>query len=64
MKMTYEIDKKDYYIIKRKQKKILLKDLAEYIGCSIAHVSRWENNLNNMVQEKEQKYFEYIDGKI
>ena len=56
--MTYEIDKKDYYIIKRKQKKILLKDLAEYIGCSIPHISQWENNKSNMVQEKEQKYFE------
>ena len=60
--MTYEIDKKDYYIIKRKQKKILLKDLAEYIGCSIPHISQWENNKSNMVQEKEQKYYEYIDN--
>ena len=63
MNMTYEINKKDYYIMLRKQKRILLKDIAKYVGCSIAHISRWENNLNIMVQEKEQKYYEYIDSK-
>lgn len=61
--MTYTIDKKDYYIMLRKQKQILLKDVAEYVNCSIAHISRWENNKANMIDEKEQKYYQYIDSK-
>lgn len=59
----YEIDKREYYAILRKKKKITLKEIADYVGCSTAHISRWERYINNMDTLKEQKYYEYIDSK-
>jgi transcriptional regulator with XRE-family HTH domain len=60
--MTYTIDKRAYYAILRKQKKITLKEVADFVGCSIAHISRWENDLNVMSDEKQQKYYQYIEN--
>jgi transcriptional regulator with XRE-family HTH domain len=60
--MTYTIDKRAYYAMLRKQKKITLREVADYVGCSIAHISRWENDLNNMSDEKQQKYYQYIEN--
>lgn len=46
--------------IMRRQKKILLKDIATYVGCSISLISRYENDLCVMRQDKIEKYEEFI----
>lgn len=46
--------------IMRRQKKILLKDIATYVSCSISLISRYENDLCVMRQDKIEKYEEFI----
>lgn len=48
------------YFLMRKQKKIRLKEIAEYIGCSISLLSMYENNQLDIDPEKERKYVEFI----
>lgn len=48
------------YFLMRKQKKIRLKEIANYIGCSIALLSMYENNQLDMDPEKERKYVEFV----
>lgn len=55
------MNKTDYYLMRR-TKKIKLKQIADYIGCSIAHLSKFENNLVNMSDDKVRKYQEYIEN--
>ncbi|MET3658659.1 XRE family transcriptional regulator [Sporosarcina psychrophila] len=44
----------------RRQKRIKLSEIAKYIGCSIALLSKYENNLVAMESIKVRKYKEYI----
>lgn len=46
----------------RRKKKIKLKEIAEYIGCSIAHLSKYENGISNMDSIKIKKYQEFIEN--
>lgn len=56
--MLYQ-DKMKYFLM-RKQKKIRLKEIADYIGCSISLLSMYENNQLDIDTEKERKYIEFI----
>jgi len=49
--------------IMRRKKKITLKELAEYIGCSISLLSLFENEKVDMDAIKRQKYRQYIINK-
>lgn len=68
--MNYETELKElrnknrrlYYMIRRKEKNIKLKDVAKHIGCSVSILSRFENNVCNMSPDKERKYIEYIEN--
>ena len=53
---------KDEYILKRRKKKIILKQLAEYIGCSQSLISRYETGDCEMDKSKIMKYQEFIDN--
>jgi len=53
---------KDEYIIKRRKKKIRLRQLAEYIGCSMSLISQYETDICGMEKEKIEKYKEFIDS--
>ncbi|AWC44308.1 helix-turn-helix transcriptional regulator [Bacillus cereus group sp. BfR-BA-01119] len=53
---------KDMYIIERRKKKIRLRQLAEYIGCSPSLLSRYETGDCEMDKEKVKKYKEYINS--
>ncbi|MEQ6356085.1 transcriptional regulator [Lysinibacillus sp. KCTC 33748] len=44
----------------RRQKQIRLTDIARHIGCSIALLSKYENNKVAMEANKVQKYKEFI----
>jgi transcriptional regulator with XRE-family HTH domain len=44
----------------RRQKQIRLSDIAKYIDCSIALLSKYENNKVAMEANKVQKYKEFI----
>lgn len=46
--------------IMRKRKRIKLKDIAEFIGCSISLLSRYENLSVHMDFNKAIKYEQYI----
>lgn len=49
--------------MKRIAKKITLKEIADEIGCSIALVSKYENEKRNMSSDKVKQYEEYIENK-
>jgi transcriptional regulator with XRE-family HTH domain len=48
------------YRSKRLMKRIRLKELSQFLGCTIGLISNWENNRGSMSQEKIQSYIEYI----
>lgn len=52
---------KDEYILKRRKKKIVLRQIAKYIGCSLSLISRYETDSCEMDKDKIKKYREYID---
>ena len=58
--MLYQ-DKVKYFLMRR-QKKIRLKEIAEYIGCSVSLLSIYENNQIDMDSDKERKYIEFIQN--
>lgn len=49
----------DYYLLRR-QKKIRLRQLAQYCTCSISQLSRYENNLIQLDSQKVKRYQEFI----
>jgi transcriptional regulator with XRE-family HTH domain len=53
----------DEYRSKRLTKRIRLKELAEFLGCSIGLISNWENSRGRMSQDKVKSYMEYVDSK-
>lgn len=53
---------KDIYIIERRKKKIRLKQIAEFIGCSQSLISRYETGDCEMDKTKVEKYKEFIDS--
>lgn len=53
---------KDLYVIKRRKQKIRLISIAEYINCSPSLLSKYENDLVDMSEDKVSKYKEYIDS--
>ncbi|BDH63311.1 hypothetical protein MTP04_34410 [Lysinibacillus sp. PLM2] len=53
---------KDLYVIKRRKQKIRLVNIAEYIGCSPSLLSKYENDLTEMTENKVSKYKAYIDS--
>lgn len=53
----------DEYRSKRLMKRIRLKAIAEYLGCSIGLLSNWENSRGRMSQDKIRSYMEYVDSK-
>ncbi|APH05856.1 helix-turn-helix domain-containing protein [Bacillus weihaiensis] len=55
--------KKDEYFLKRRQKKISMKELAKNIGCSQSLISRYETGDCGMSDSKIKRYREYIDKK-
>lgn len=52
-----------HWKMKRIAKKITLKEIADEIGCSIALVSKYENEKRNMSSDKVKQYEEYIENK-
>lgn len=52
---------KEEYILQRRKKKIRLRQLAEYIGCSMSLISRFETGDCDMDKAKIVKYQEFID---
>ena len=57
-----QMNVKDEYIIKRRKKKIRLRQLAEYIGCSMSLISQYETDICGMDKEKIEKYKKFIDS--
>lgn len=62
MKGVEEMTEKEQLFMLRRKKKILLKDIAKEIGCSIALLSKFENNLIKMDVSKSRKYKEFIEN--
>ncbi|MGI1810581.1 helix-turn-helix domain-containing protein [Priestia sp. TGN 0903] len=56
------ITKKEKYFLKRKQLKIRMNKIAQYVGCSQSLISRYENNERGMTKEKIKRYREFIDN--
>jgi predicted transcriptional regulator len=50
-------------MVKRKRKKMPLRELAAHLRCSVATVSRYENGLGQLHDWQVEKYKEIIDGK-
>ena len=58
--MTIVLSETELFIMRR-NKKIKLSMLANYIDCSISLLSRYENQQVAMDKEKVRKYREYIE---
>ncbi|MFP3356754.1 helix-turn-helix transcriptional regulator [Planococcus sp. SIMBA_143] len=54
------MEKVDYFLLRRK-KGIKLRQVAEYIDCSIAMLSLYENDKANLDLNKVIKYRQFID---
>ncbi|HDR8016493.1 TPA: helix-turn-helix transcriptional regulator [Bacillus cereus] len=52
---------KDEYVLKRRKKRIRLRQIAEYIGCSQSLISQYETGNCEMDKAKIEKYKEFID---
>lgn len=46
--------------ILRRSKKIKLREIADYLHCSVSLISRWENGKRHMNDERVKKYEEFI----
>ncbi|MGF9738587.1 helix-turn-helix transcriptional regulator [Priestia megaterium] len=53
---------KDEYVLKRRKKRIRLRQLAEHIGCSQSLISQYETGKCEMDKNKVEKYKDFIDG--
>lgn len=53
-------DKEKYFMLRRK-KRIKLKQIADFLNCSITLISRYENDDVNMSKEKIEGYKNFID---
>jgi transcriptional regulator with XRE-family HTH domain len=62
MKGVNKLSTKEMYILRRRRKKIRLRQLAEFIGCSQSLISRYETENCAMEKEKIRKYKEFIDS--
>lgn len=47
----------------RMRKKIILKEVAKYVGCSVSLINKWENGHLEMPTENVKRYREYIENK-
>ncbi|UUV26385.1 MULTISPECIES: helix-turn-helix transcriptional regulator [Lysinibacillus] len=56
------MDIKDMYILQRRKKKIRLRQIAEFIGCSQSLISQYETGNCDMDKAKVEKYKSYIDS--
>lgn len=58
-----EVDFKsrEQYTIFRRRNKVRLIDVAEYIGCSVSLLSKWERELVNISDEKVDLYNKFIE---
>lgn len=52
---------REYWMLKRKQKRIRLIQIANYIGCSLSLLSRWECNTCEVSKYKLDKYKHFIE---
>ncbi|MEM5664716.1 helix-turn-helix transcriptional regulator [Bacillus toyonensis] len=53
---------KDEYVLKRRKKRIRLRQLADFIGCSQSLISQYETGNCEMDRVKIDKYKEFIDN--
>lgn len=52
---------KDSLFLLRRKKGIKLREIAEFISCSVAMLSLWENEKCNLDVNKQVKYKEFIE---
>lgn len=57
-----DIDRRLYYAMQRKKKRIKIKQVADYVNCSKSLISMFENGQANLSADKERKYIEYIEN--
>ena len=50
--------------IERMKKKIVLQEIADYLGCSRSLISQFENGKRGMNSNRVEGYKEYITSKI
>jgi len=53
---------KEMYVLKRRKKRIRLRQIAEFIGCSQSLISRYETGDCEMDKAKIEKYKQFIDS--
>lgn len=58
------MDERDVYLLKRRTGNIKLIDIAQYIGCDLSLISKYERKTANMMPEKVSLYKKYIDEKL
>lgn len=56
----FEVNQREFYSIWRKRNKVKLEEVANYIGCSLSLISKWELGHCNMSKKKLDKYNQFI----
>lgn len=58
--MNLILNDKDYCTLMRRKYNIKLKEIADYIGCSISTLSRWERGLIETSDFNIKRYLQFI----
>lgn len=56
------INEREYFVAMRRRKNIKLRELAEYIACSISLLSKYEKYQCDISEPKENQYKKYISS--
>ncbi len=56
-----EKNERMYWKLLRVKKGIKIKEIAEYLGCSLSYVARYEKGVVNMIDKKVKGYKQYIN---
>lgn len=58
----HSINERESYTALRRRKRIRLREIAKYIGCSVSLLSQYENGSDRILPDKVRKYKRYIEG--
>ncbi|MEZ2661286.1 helix-turn-helix domain-containing protein [Aneurinibacillus aneurinilyticus] len=55
------MDERMYWKLLRVKKGIRIKQIADYLNCSLSYVARYEKGVVTMIDQKVKGYKEYIE---
>jgi len=62
--MEKYLNDRDYYTLMRRRCNLKLKTVADYIGCSVSMLSKYERGIANLQPQKVSLYVKFIQNYI